>query len=179
MKDRDDRTTIGRQISDLEQRINALRIRYEQYFAGAEKRAPLRECEDVQRELRLVSQRKIMQTELRYKFQNLASRFHLYLGMWERLQREMDEGRSRHQIAPRPVADLRVAARGEVERLYMDYQNACQHSTTAVAMPTREQLEKFIQQQREKLQHTYGNVECQFRVTCENGKPKIKVSLKR
>jgi len=46
-------------------------------------------------------------------------------------------------------------------------------------MPSRKQLEKFIQQQRENIHAKYGNVQCQFQVTSENGKPKIKVNLKR
>lgn len=177
MKERDNRVTISQNIDEIEARINALRIHYEQYFAGVEKRAPIREQEDLERDLRRLNQRKIMQTELRYKFNNLSSRFHVYQGMWERLQREMDEGRfqrHKHKTSPAETVDKTAT---EVERIYTDYNNICQQCH--VPVPSRAQLEGFIKQQRDNIKAKYGNVQCQFQVTCENGKPKIKVSLKR
>lgn len=181
MNDRDDRDNIVRQVSDIELKIKALRIRYEQYFAGVEKRAPIREREDLERELRQLNKRKIMQTELRYKFQNLSSSFHTYQGMWERIQREMDEG-SYHRHVKKATAkstreDESDRSITEIERIYQDYQLVCQQKH--INMPSREKLEKFIQQQKKQIHEKYGNVQCQFQVTSENGKPKIKVSLKR
>ncbi|MEA3464894.1 MAG: MXAN_5187 C-terminal domain-containing protein [Thermodesulfobacteriota bacterium] len=181
MKDRDNHDNIARQISDIDHKIKALRIRYEQYFAGVEKRAPIREREDLERELRQLNKRKIMQTELRYKFQNLSSSFHAYQGMWERIQREMDEGRySRHvkKAAAKSAQEVEATrSMTEVERIYQDYQRVCQHNHTTY--PSRDHLEKIINQQKEQIRAKYGNVQCMFKVTTKNGKPKIKVSLKR
>ncbi|MDY0190838.1 MAG: MXAN_5187 C-terminal domain-containing protein [Desulfuromonas sp.] len=176
MNQSDNRVDISQRIDEIESRINALRIQYEQYFAGVEKRAPIREQENMARDLRRLSQRKIIQTELRYRFNNLASRFHVYQGMWERLQRNMDEGRfQRHkQKAGSTAAEKSVT---ENERIFSDYSSICQQCQAAV--PSRAQLETFLQQQRDNIQAKYGKVQCQFKVTCENGKPKIKVSLKR
>lgn len=177
MNERDNRASISQNIDEIEARINTLRIHYEQYFAGVEKRAPIREQEDLARELRRLSQRKIIQTELRYRFNNLSSRFHVYQGMWERLQREIDEGRfQRHKLktSPAETSDKNAA---EIERIFSDYSNIC-HQCHA-PMPSRAQLEAFIKQQRDNIQAKYGHVQCQFQVTSENGKPKIKVSLKR
>ena len=176
MNDRDDRSHIVRQIAEIEQKIKALRIRYEQYFSGVDKRAPLRERDALERELRELNKRTIMQTELRYKFQNLSSTFHSYLGMWERVQREMDEGRyHRHakSTATNDVDPLSI----KVEKLYQDYEAVCQQAK--VKVPSREQLATFIVQQQEKIRQKYGNVDCQFKVGSNDGKPKITVSLKR
>jgi hypothetical protein len=173
----DSNAQIANQIADLETRFKALSIRYEQYFAGVEKRAPIREQEDMARELLRISQRRIIHTELRYKFQNLSSRFHVYQGMWERLQRQMDEGRSERLKTQTTTVSSADKAQTEVERVYQDYSNIsrqCQAKT-----PSRAQLEKFIEQQRENIKTKYGNVQCQFKVICENGNPKIKVSLKK
>lgn len=180
IKDRDDRDNVEHLVAELDTKISSLRIRYEQYFAGVEKRAPLREQEAIARELRQLNQRKIMQTELRYKFQNLASRFHVYQGMWERIQREIDEGRY-HRHVQKKAAKAALATGehtpNEVEQVYQEYQTICQNSNAN--LPSRQQLEKFINQQKENIRSKYGNVQCQFHVTCENGKPKIKVNLKR
>ena len=177
MDNRDDRANIAAQIAELEARINSLRIRYEQYFSGAEKRAPINEQETLARELRQMNQRKIIQTELRYRFHNLASRFHVYQGMWERLQRQMDEGRFQRHKKTRGNTTKNDGATTEIERIYQDYSNISKQCHAQ--MPSRKQLEKFIQQQRENIHAKYGNVQCQFQVTSENGKPKIKVNLKR
>jgi len=177
MNDRDDRNNIARQITDIEHKIKALRIRYEQYFSGVEKRAPLRERDTLERELRELNKRTIIQTELRYKFQNLSSTFHSYQGMWERVQREMDEGRYRRQGKKSgDTADSNPLAM-QVEKLYQDYESVCKQ--VQVKVPSRAQLEKVIVQQQEKIQQKYGNVDCQFTVSNKGGKPKITVSLKR
>lgn len=177
MNDRDDRSNIIRQITEIEHKIKTLRIRYEQYFAGVEKRAPLRERDALERDMREFNKRTIMQTELRYKFQNLSSTFHSYQGMWERVQREMDEGRYHRHVNKVSSIDDVSHARPEMERLYQDYEAVCKQSQSKP--PSRGQLEVFIEQQKEKIRKKYGNVDCQFKVTNDHGKPKITVSFKR
>ncbi len=118
-----------------------------------------------------------MQTELRYKFQNLSSTFYLYQGMWERVQREMDEGRYRRHVNKTTSIDNVSHTGTEIEKLYQDYQAVCKQSQAK--LPSQGQLEVFIEQQKEKIRQKYGNVDCQFKVTNDHGKPKIKVSLKR
>ena len=122
-----------------------------------------------------MNQRKIMQTELRYRFQNLSSSFHSYQGMWDRIQREMDEGRYHRQKINH--VDQQDNAKAEVEKIYLDYQNVCRQCQRPV--PQRAKLELFINQQRENIRKKYGNVECVFRIINDNGKPKITASLKR
>lgn len=177
MKDRDDRSNIIRQIAEIEHKIKTLRIRYEQYFSGVEKRAPLRERDALEREMRELNKRTIMQTELRYKFHNLSSTFHSYQGMWERVQREMDEGRYRRHSVKKDSPSHEIRTLTEAERLYQAYEAACKQGQAK--LPTLGQLEVFIEQQKEKIRQKYGNVNCQFKVVSEQGKPKIKVSLKR
>lgn len=102
VKTLDERGKIAQQLGEIELKIKELRIRYEQYFAGVEKRAPLKEREALERHLRRMNQRKIIQTDLRYRYQNLASSFYSYQGMWDRIQREMDEGRYHRQQQKEP-----------------------------------------------------------------------------
>lgn len=177
MNDRNDRSNIVQQLTDIEQKIKSLRIRFEQYFSGVEKRAPLRERDALERELREMNKRKIIQTELRYKFHNLSSTFHSYQGMWERLQREMDEGRSPRHASKTTPTDSSRNSMTEIERIYQAYEAVCKQGQAK--LPSRDQLNTFIGQQKEKIRQKYGNVECQFKVTNDQGNPKITVSLKR
>lgn len=175
VKSPDERGKIAQQLSEIELKIKELRIRYEQYFAGVEKRAPLKEREALERLLRRLNQRKIIQTDLRYRYQNLASSFYSYQGMWDRIQREMDEGRYHRQQQKESPASSRQES--DISQLFDEYTSVCRQCHRAV--PQREQLEAFIQQQRENIRKKYGNVTCSFHVINDNGKPKITANLKR
>ncbi|EAT15626.1 hypothetical protein HTZ97_11940 [Desulfuromonas acetoxidans] len=171
----DDRKQINQHLSDIELKLKDLRIRYEQYFAGVEKRAPVREREALERVIRRLNQRRIMQTDLRYRFQNLSGSFYSYQNMWDRIQREMDEGRyHRHKTSS---IDSSAPQQREIDRVYHDYQAICRECQRNV--PPKEQLESFIEKQKESIRQKYGNVECNFRVVNDQGKPKITVNLKR
>nr|WP_320049270.1 hypothetical protein [uncultured Desulfuromonas sp.] len=172
----DDRAQIKQYLEDIELRLKELRIRYEQYFAGVEKRAPVREREALERYLRRLNQRRIIQTELRYRFQNLSGSFYSYQNMWDRIQREMDEGRY-HRHKSSSMQDSTVQHEREVDRVFLDYQSVCRECDRPV--PPKEQLESFIEKQKENIRQKYGNVECTFRVVNDQGKPKITVNLKR
>jgi len=172
----DDRKQINQYLTDIELKLKDLRIRYEQYFAGVEKRAPIREREALERVIRRLNQRRIMQTDLRYRFQNLSGSFYSYQNMWERIQREMDEGRY-HRHKSSSMVDSGAQQQTEMDRVFLDYQAVCRECQRNV--PPREQLQSFIEKQKESIRQKYGNVECTFRVVNDQGKPKITVNLKR
>ena len=108
----DERGDIRRLLSGMEQQIKELEIAYEQYFAGVEKREPLRDREILAKRLRLFANRHIVQTDLRFRYQNLATRFHSYAGHWDRILRLIEEGRySRQQgILPKSLPSSTLIA---------------------------------------------------------------------
>ena len=88
----DDRRQIQRELNSIELAMRALEISYEQYFAGIEKREPMQNRETLTKQIRQFANRRIMQTDLRFKYQNMATRFHSFSGYWDRILRLMDEG---------------------------------------------------------------------------------------
>ncbi|MBN2644552.1 MAG: hypothetical protein JXR59_03640 [Desulfuromonadaceae bacterium] len=177
----DERRQLIENLNVLEQKLKDLCILYEQYFAGVERRAPMRERDDLERLLRRAGQRNIIQTELRYRLQNLSSRFYSYMGMWERVQREIDEGRyHRHVVkpsvkAPQPAAPVQ---QNETD-LYWEYLSVCKESSLPATIAGVDDFKAYLDRQRRVIHDKYGDVDCSFRVVNEDGKPKIKVSLKR
>lgn len=179
----DERHAIVRELGGIEQELKALEILYEQYFAGAEKREPMQKREAVSKRLRQFVNRKIIQTDLRFRYQTVAARFFSYTSYWDRIVRLIDEGRyARHtgksvpeQPSPSPPAaeiDLR-------DRIYQDLLAArasCQLSGTP---PERDQVYRFLDLQRDKIREKFGDREVEFRVVTEEGKPKIKVRAKQ
>ncbi len=178
-----DRDAIERELGGIEQSQRELEILYEQYFAGVEKREPSRLREAVARRLRHFANRRIMQTDLRFRYQGLATRHHSYTGYWDRILRLIDEGRYVRQkshlkppaelsgAAPAPVAD-------EVDLLYRELLAARQALAQPGPPPERQQVATFLEKQREKIREKFGDREVEFRVVTEEGKPKIKVRAK-
>lgn len=165
--------------------LKELRVLYEQYFAGVEKIAPMKARDDLERQLRLLGRRKIVQTDLRYRLQNLSSRFHSYKGMWERVQRQMDEGRYPRHIKKKSSAPSRYkdkspsVAPTDPAQLYQDYLRLCSECSVPSSINGINTMETFLRTKEEAIRQRYGNVQCHFDVVNENGKPKIKAKLKR
>lgn len=180
-----DRDAIARELGALEQDQKDLEILYEQYFAGIEKREPVQARESLAIRLRRFANRRIMQTDLRFRYQNLATRFHSYAGYWDRILRLMDEGRyARHQhqapVAPamQPAEAAAPAWPDEIDTLYRQLLAAHRTGTVGIAIPDRQQLAAFLERQREAIRSKFGNREVEFRVVTEDGRPKIKVRAK-
>jgi len=176
-----DRDGIERELNLIEQSQRELEILYEQYFAGVEKREPVKAREGLAKRMRRFANRRIMQTDLRFRYQNLATRFHSYSGYWDRILRLMDEGRyvrQTHRVPPSQPKEVPPAAVDEVDHLYRQLQEARQASKAEGMDLDRQQLATFLERQREKIREKFGDREVEFRVVTEDGKPKIKVRAK-
>lgn len=183
----DERKTIGRELGEIEQALKELVVTYEQYFAGVEKLAPLKGREQLDRRLLRFANRRIIQTDLRFRYQNLATRFHQYCGYWDRILRLIDEGRyERHQTRPKLAAappkatsvPPPTAAEQELDRVYGELLAARQGCRMGGSAPERAQIAAFLEGQRDKIRERFGDREVEFRVAIEEGKPKIKVRAK-
>lgn len=187
----DERKIIGRELGEIELALKELEISFEQYFAGVEKRAPVKEREDLGRRLLRFANRRIIQTDLRFRYQNLATRYHQYCGYWDRILRLIDEGRYERHVAkansaPAPTAaaaaatatGAKSAAESELDRIYGELLTARAGCRLAGAAPARSQVAAFLEGQREKIREKFGDREVEFRVAIEEGKPKIKVRAK-
>ncbi|WP_298037372.1 MXAN_5187 C-terminal domain-containing protein [uncultured Desulfuromonas sp.] len=160
--------------------MKTLVILYDQYFNGVEKREPMKDRETLAKRLRRFANRRIMQTDLRFKYQNLATRYHSYAGYWDRILRQMDEGRfvrpgsrrgGARQGAPPPES--------EFDGLYRDYLEAHRSCQVAGPTPSREQIAAFLEQQKGKIREQFGERDVAFRIVTEAGRPKIKVRVKK
>jgi hypothetical protein len=126
-----------------------------------------------------------MQTDLRFKYQNLAARFHSYSGYWDRILRLMDEGRyARHLHKAPDIAAMQRAeaslppAGDEIDAIYRQLLEARQMNNNGTVIPDRQQIATFLERQKEKIREKFGDRQVEFRVETVDGKPKIKVRAK-
>lgn len=178
----DNRIDQEKLLAKLEHELKQLEIKYEQYFAGVEKREPVKDKELIGRLLRRMATRHITQTDVRYRFQNLATRFHSYNGYWERILRLMDEGRYHRGGSPPPRSASAPPPAPETSSVDSVYDNLVKaHSDCGLPgkPPERGQVEKFLASQRQKIREKFGDKQVDFFVVTENGRPKIKARAKK
>ncbi|MEJ2201474.1 MAG: MXAN_5187 C-terminal domain-containing protein [Desulfuromonadaceae bacterium] len=156
-------------------------ILYEQYFSGVEKREPAKLRTAMEKRLRRFINRKIIQTDLRFRYQSLAARFFSYSSHWDRILRLMDEGRYVRQrvrtLSSGPEENLPPS--DPRDQIYQDLLTARTNCNLSGEPPEREKVYRFLETQQEKIRQTFGEREVEFRVVIEDCKPKIKVRAKK
>lgn len=183
----DERRALGYELDEIQQQMKDLEIRYEQYFAGVERREPANERKNLARRIRHYTNRRIVWTDLKFRYQGIASRFMTYSQYWDRILRLIDEGKYHRHTArlhtlPAPEVPTEKAIgnnRKEAERLQKELSEARKACGISGAAPTAEKVASFLDTQREKIRERYGNREVVFSIDSSDGKPRIKVSLKK
>ena len=179
-----ERNTTARYLTQMEQDLKELMIRYEQYFCGAEKLEPMKDREDFGKKIRKLGNRQIIQTDLRFKFKGLAVRFHTYCGHWDRNLRLMEEGKLgrgllRPKAPPAPgTSEEKEKPAAEVVALHRELLAAHQACSLENKAPGLSQVSAFLAQQKDRIRGKFGDREVEFRVVTEEGKPKIRVRAK-
>lgn len=119
-------TDIAAEVAEFEQKLERLRVSYEQYFMGIAKREPTVQLKDVVRIMRKLDQTQIRNTALRYRMRTLVQKFNTFRNYWNRTLRAIEAGtyhrdvaRVRRKMINRGIempklAEMRTA--GEIER---------------------------------------------------------------
>lgn len=183
----DERRVLGYELDEIQQQMKDLEIRYEQYFAGVEKREPVNERKNLARRIRYYTNRRIVWTDLKFRHQGIVSRFMTYSQYWDRILRLIDEGKYHRHTArlnapatAEPSPQKKSASnRSEAERLQKELAEARKACGIKGETPTAEKVATFLDTQREKIRERYGNREVIFSIDSSDGKPRIKVSLKK
>jgi hypothetical protein len=175
------RDTIEQELNRIEATIRLIDQNYEKYFAGIERRPPEKMRDDLGLELRRFSNRYIPQTDLRYRYQMLATRFHSYCGNWERLMRQIEEGKF-----VRKLQRLRGDSAASVPSRQEDTastQSEAERISAAIAAitgkaPDCQKIATLLAEQRAQLTSRFAGRDFEFIVLCEDGKPKLKARAK-
>lgn len=182
---------IAEDLQIAEVQLKELITRYEQYFLGLEKREPLKLLEEFERLVRRYANTSINNTMYKHRYNNLVARFNSYRQHWNRILREIEEGRySRDRFR----ADLRAAQRSapvspdrerpdrsgdrELDRIFNELIEARRSCNLPTDSMDRTQLAATLERQRPQLMQKLGTDEISFRVVVEAGKPKIKAGIK-
>lgn len=183
---------IAEDVIRLDQKLNELITRYEQYFIGLEKREPLPLLGEVEKLVRRNSGVPINNTMYKHRFTMLVARLNTYREHWNRILKLMEEGRySRDRF----ISDLHlrqksrperkqpdsppIPAESDVDRLVHEFREARIACNLPVDKITRDLVAATIEKQRPALVAKLGTENVVFRVVVEGGKPKLKAGLRK
>jgi hypothetical protein len=97
-------------LNDLEQRVDRLKILYEQYFMGIEKLEPQVPRKEVTRIIINLAKIQIRNTGLRFRYRTIVQRWNVYITRWNRILREIENGTYERDVLR---AQRNMAKRGE------------------------------------------------------------------
>ena len=186
---------INEELLDrLEKQIDDLRNQFEQYFLGSRKKAPEQELTTGTFIIRRISNQTITQTRMRFRFQQLTSKFNSYNQYWNRTLQQIESGtyfrdRFKQKIkaidkaepvapAPKPKAEKKSGIPDDhIDAVYKDFVAAREQCNQAGSI-SRDKLAETIQKQAEALKDKYKGKDVRFKVVVENGQAKLKATIK-
>ena len=183
---------IADDILKLDQQLSELISKYEQYFIGLEKREPLQLLGEVQKMVRCYTGLPINNTMYKHRFNMLVARLNTYREHWNRILKLMDEGKySRDRF----ISDLHQRQQGKTEinkssdaspesesdmdRIVAEFREARALCGLPSEKVTRELIAATIEKKKPLLKAKFGTENFTFKVVVEDGKPKIKATLRK
>ena len=101
---------LGLEVKEVEEELERVKARYDQYFIGYERREPRRERDEIRKRVMLLKEAFTRNAALKFRIQALHARYLSYERLWVRSAREKEEGTYRRDIFK---ARLRAKGPGE------------------------------------------------------------------
>lgn len=193
----------AQQAKDLMEKLEELRIEYEKYFIGVERKEPITPRQILEREIRrFLDTPKMMRNHEKMLIENLRSRFVSQQNYWTRTLHEIEKGtyrrhvlmnrerekmqqemeaekiRGKAKIATQ-VAAANAAAAKEVAPAAAgapatrEYESVFQQYKEAGASVEYGKLEALLKKQETELRAKHGATKVDFSVKVVDGKPKL------
>lgn len=99
------------ELAALEQAAEELRVAYDHYFLGIEKREPQKQRTDLERTMRRSDLFDANRATVRFRFSTLRHRMATYATYWDRTVRQIEEGTFRREGALRRPGGMRAPER--------------------------------------------------------------------
>lgn len=112
---------LATELSSLEEELEELKVKYEMYFLGSERREPVQKREELKKRVLRAKTAFTRNAGLRFKVQSLHARYLSYERLWLRAGREKEEGtyrrdlfKARMRARPAPASPAPGAAPSDV-----------------------------------------------------------------
>jgi len=169
-------------LDRIEAEIASIKRLYDLFFQGVRRSEPSDKRREVEETIRRMGQRKIINTNDQFRFNNLQTRFYSFSNLWARMIRELEEGRLTRDSSGVLVRGTSSAS-DPVDSAHLDQvigelmeaRKACGLSAGEEDLSaTREAL---LARARE-IAGKSGARKVEFRISVEEGKPKVKAQVR-
>ncbi len=175
------------QLTDIAARVERLRVHYQSYFLGMEKRPPLQKRDQLERLFRESPLQDARRTVSKFRFQSLQQRYRIMAVYWDRIMRDLEEGRTTREAlrreagyrdAPKPALTIDDRPPQPPEReqpdpmkmLYIDYIRARNQVGLDNKGITETAFKNSLEKQRVLQKQRLGAKDVDFSVTVRDGK---------
>lgn len=164
-------------LDRIEADIVELKRQYDLFFQGNRRTEPSEERRILEWMVRRMGQRKIPNTSDQFRFNTLQGRFHALATLWTRMVRDIEEGRLARDASGAVRVQVREEAPVDREHLASVVEQIRQ-ARTECGMRTdpadAESLRRMLLDRAREIAGKSGARKVEFRVSVENGKPKVR-----
>lgn len=184
---------VAEELVTLDIKLKQLKFEYEQYFIGSRPREPVLTRADVQKLVVKYSNTGIQNTALRFKFNNLCSRFFAMRRQWDETLRKIEAGTYERHVfkaklherergidesaspahAAAPNANETTEGGTDLFEAYRNARSACGEDLKSLS---RDKLDRLVEKQCAALKAKFGCDDVRFRVVVEAGKARLKAT---
>lgn len=105
--------SLATRLEELEKAVERVRLHYETYFLGMERRSPEQDRLDLQRRINDARRAPTSNTALKFRLDTLVQKFTVLTAYWNRTMREIEAGTYRRDVAKAARHLAERAARGK------------------------------------------------------------------
>jgi hypothetical protein len=181
---------VAKDLDELARELEHLKGLYEQYFLGLERKEPVKLRAKVVGLIRKYAGSPIQNARIKFRYQQLVSRYNTYTLYWDRVLREIEEGRYQRDVfrarlhgiekkpseaAPPPQGSAPATKADPMAVLFDRYRaerTKCGEPTAGLALDA---FRKQLAAQIDALKKKTGAAGVRVQVTTENGKARIKL----
>jgi hypothetical protein len=193
---------LAEDLDRLETAIRQLQVKWDLFFAGAEKKPPLDTQAQVEQLIRRYANQEIRNNGERFRYQGLTARFTTFSELWQKRLRAREEGKvfgmhglraeklpppppprelpHEHHPAPAAPAEFRVAdARRDTDSIRSLYERFVTEKarTGDSAAPAFESFRQLIAKQADRIRAEKGAQAVDFRLETKDGKVSLKARV--
>lgn len=185
------------ELTIIEKELTELKIQFEQYFLGIERKSPGRRRDLLGERIRkLKTSGTIRNTALKFRLEQLSTKFGSYDRMWQRTLTEIENGTYRRDLfkmkmkqeratekplaappserKPARAAEGPALSDGQLRALYDTYMVARQRTNESTSGITYDALANTLRKQVPELMRKHEAKAIDFKVVIKNGKAMLK-----
>ncbi|MBE0603120.1 MAG: hypothetical protein IH611_05770 [Deltaproteobacteria bacterium] len=176
-------------LDRLDADLVELKLQYDLFFQGGRRGEPTKERKDIETRILALSRRSIINSSDQLRFSNIQGRYWSFVNLWARIVRDLEEGRLRRDKtggltrqgteripAGGPAAPAPFDG-GHIDRAAQELLEARRSCGLGGDPAELAALRETLQSRAKEISASSGGKKVEFRVSVEDGKPKVKATL--